>query len=127
MALKVIYALLVGIFISVFVGVGIDAFYQSPKYPEYPNEITISKNIDGSFNQEGQRVLENHEKEIQKVNLLRKKYNRNVSIIALSASVIIAMISIFLSKKALVISDGLLLGSLFTLIYSVIRGFGSDN
>jgi hypothetical protein len=37
------------------------------------------------------------------------------------------IISLTLFKKILLIADGVLLGSVFTLIYGIIRGFNSGN
>ncbi len=54
-------------------------------------------------------------------------YNRNVSIISVTAAVIILVASLTLFKRILLIADGLLLGGVLTLIYSIIRGFGTED
>lgn len=127
MALKVIYMILVGILVSIFVGVGIDAFYTAPEYPKYP-EMIVKAPVDGEIDDEASRkVMEDYQKEYDRVDKEHKIYNRNVSIIAIVSSVLIALVSIILHSKTSVISDGLLLGSVLTLLYSVARGFGSDN
>ena len=53
-------------------------------------------------------------------------YNRNVSIIAIVGSVILVVASLTLFKALPVIADGLLLGGVLTLLYSVIRGFETE-
>jgi hypothetical protein len=55
-------------------------------------------------------------------------YNRNVSIITLTAAVLLLVVSFYYEKKIIVLADGIMLGGLFTLIYSIIRGFiSTDN
>jgi hypothetical protein len=55
------------------------------------------------------------------------QYNKRVSIISLIAAIIILIVSVTAVRRFDVLSDGLLLGGVFTLIYSIIRGFMSDN
>ena len=54
-------------------------------------------------------------------------YNRNVSTIALAASILIVIASLTLFRTILLIADGLLLGGVLTLLYSVMRGFGAED
>lgn len=129
MFLKTIYIFLIGIFLTVFVGVGIVTFYPEPKYPETPKTIKYEY-----LNNDKEKISEEAIAEMEKydaINLEYQKnlkiYNRNVSIIALTASIIIVTISLTIFKNVVVITDGLLLGGVLTLIYSVIRGFGSDD
>ncbi|RLI44556.1 hypothetical protein DRO61_12030, partial [Candidatus Bathyarchaeota archaeon] len=56
-----------------------------------------------------------------------EKYNRDVSIISLVAAILILMISLMLFRKLLIIADGLLIGGVVTLLYSVARVFGSGD
>jgi hypothetical protein len=56
-----------------------------------------------------------------------KTYDRNTSIITLGAAVIFLVVSIIFEKKIKIIADGVMLGGLFTLIYSIGRGFASQN
>lgn len=55
-------------------------------------------------------------------------YNRNVSIISLSAAVVLLALSMFLEGRNIkVISDGVMLGGLFMLVYSIGRGIASQD
>jgi VIT1/CCC1 family predicted Fe2+/Mn2+ transporter len=54
-------------------------------------------------------------------------YNRNVSIMTLIAAVILLHVSFYFEKRVKVLPDSIMLGGLFTLIYSVIRGFLSND
>lgn len=128
MLIKYVYIVFVGILLAAFVGVGIAAFYKGPKYPETPIELRFPENKPQEATSEAyvQKQLEFDKKSevFQKQNA---DYSRNVSIIALLAAVIMLVLSLTLFKQILVIADGLLLGGVLTLAYSVIRGFGSND
>lgn len=129
MLLKHIYTVFLAVLIVTFVGVGISAFYKAPKYPEYPPELNFrTAPIDQSTNSaelmEKQIKFEKESRNFQKVN---ENYSRNVSTIALVASLIILVLSITLVTKIDFMSDGILLGGVFTLVYSIIRGFDAGD
>lgn len=130
MVLKLIYTILIGIFLAVFVGVGIAAFYPGPKFPEQPlllkycsPEIAKDAAQYAEFKSQAEKF-----DETEKVYQAQAQvYNRNVSIIAIIASIIIVIASLTLFRTILLIADGLLLGGVLTLIYSVLRGFGTED
>lgn len=130
MTLKLLYTLLIGIFIAVFVGVGIAAFYPALKYPEPPVSMKYGYSEpekDGKISEEARVEMEKYDQEQKDFQAKSQNYNRNVSILALVFSIVIVVISLTLFKKIYLIADGLLLGGVLTLLYSVIRGFGSDD
>jgi Na+/H+ antiporter NhaC len=127
MLIKFIYTLFLALLIALFVGLGIDSFYQSPKAPEYP-----SKSI--SIQKPGCEVTEEQQKIDQEFNQLQEKYskelktyNRNISIVALVSSIVILVFSLTFMAKIKMIADGILLGGVFTTAYGIIRGLMSDN
>lgn len=130
MLIKYVYIVFVGILLAAFVGVGIAAFYKGPKYPETPIGLRFpDAPIEKESTVSAQRIKEQLEfdensKEFQKQN---EEYSRNVSIIALVSAVVMLILSLTLFKQILVIADGLLLGGVLTLAYSVVRGFGSND
>jgi len=131
--IEIIYTLFLGIMISVFVGLGIAAFYPEPPYPEMPSDLKVysmpmEKSEENS--REAERILNSqkeYDKTIADYQKILNDYNRNVSIIALIASVLALSISLVLSHKLLVLADGVLLGGVITLLYSVARVFGSGD
>lgn len=130
MTLKLLYTLLIGIFVAVFVGVGIAAFYPALKYPEPPVSMKYGYSEpqkDGEISEEAKIEMEKYDQEQKDFQVKSQNYNRNVSILALIFSIVIVIISLTLFKKIYLIADGLLLGGVLTLLYSVIRGFGSDD
>ena len=124
--IKFIYTIFLALLIALFVGLGIDAFYPGPKAPQYPFELdqvkqgceqTIEQQtLAKEFNQAQTKYMEES-----------KPYNRNVSIISLVASIFILILSLTLLNKIKMIADGMLLGGVFTTLYSIIRGLMSDN
>ena len=43
MILRVVYTLFIGVLFAILVGVGIAAFYEEPKEPEYPSVLKIPR------------------------------------------------------------------------------------
>lgn len=130
MVLKLIYTFLIGIFLAVFVGVGIAAFYPGPKFPEPPTVIKYcSPEVGKDLEQfpELKAQIEEFDREEKEYQAKSQVYNRDVSILALTASILIVIASLTLFRKILLIADGLLLGGVLTLIYSVMRGFGTED
>ena len=129
MILKIIYSIFIGVLFAVLVGVGIAAFYPEPKPPEYPSALKIPR--EGGLNQPVFNELKGEQEEYDRLEKAFRQnleiYNRNVSIIAIVASIITLVVSLTLFKKLFLIADGLLLGGVLTILYSIIRGFGSGN
>lgn len=121
--IKYIYVLFLGIMISLFVGIGISTFYPGPKplaQPEltYADDGTMTK-VDRQKDAQFQREQEDFQKTAD-------LYRRNVSMISLVAALIILAISFALDRRLPIITDGALLGGVFTLIYSTGMGVSTS-
>ncbi len=131
MALKIIYSLFLALLVALFVGVGIAAFYPAPTMPEYPRELTAPApaTIDGNTAEslDQKMVREKYDADQKQFRKDDATYNKNVSIIAVVAAVIILVISLTLFQTIHLISDGLLFGGVLTLLYGIIRGFMGDS
>lgn len=131
MLIKYVYIVFIGILLAAFVGVGIAAFYKGPKPPEYPVELQYPEIKENAYiaTPSADRIKLQQEQDAQFKDFRKQDelYQRNVSIIALIAAVIMLVVSLTLVKQIEVIADGLLLGGVLTLGYSVIRGFGSND
>lgn len=130
MVLKLIYTFLIGIFLAVFVGVGIAAFYPGPKRPETPSSIKYGfseTDKKEALSAEYKAEIEKYDQAEKEYQLQSQTYNKNVSIYSLIASILIVITSLTLFKNILFIADGLLLGGVLTLLYSVIRGFDTQD
>ena len=126
MIIKYIYTIFLALLVALFVGLGIDAFHPGPKAPEYPAELEIAK--PGCEDTAEQKLIrENFNREQKDFTEKSKPYNRNVSIISLTAAIIILVSSLTLLAKIKMIADGILLGGVFTTVYSIIRGLMSED
>lgn len=131
MLIKYVYIVFLGLILATFVGVGIAAFYKSPTYPETPLSLKYPRSYAETFTAtpsaeyiKQQEAFDKQSKDFQdKLN----KYNQNVSMVSLGFAILMLIISLTFFKKISVIADGLLLGGVLTLAYSIIRGFNSND
>jgi hypothetical protein len=121
--LKTAYSFFIGILLAIFVGFGISAFYVQPVAPEYPNQVIGGKELTEKEKQVEQQ-FNVQQKEWEKK---MKPYNRNVSIMTLIAATVLVAISLLFEKKIKILSDGLMLGGIFTLLYSIGRSFAAQD
>ncbi len=122
--LRLVYTLFLGVLLAVFVGVGTATFYSSPRMPQYPIELNNGgKELTPSQIQ----IQNNYDQQIRVYDNAMKPYNRNTSIITLCVGVIFLVISLVFEHRIKLLADGVLVGGLFTLIYSIIRGFASQD
>ncbi|NBU33062.1 hypothetical protein EB118_05960 [bacterium] len=122
--LKLVYTFFLGLLMAIFIGVGINTFYPGPKAPVFPIELnTYGKEL----NADELKTQKQWDKTMEQHNNLMKPYNRNVSLIALIAAVVLLAASLVYENKIKVMADGVMLGGLFVLLYSLGRGFASEN
>lgn len=124
MDIKFIYSIFIGILIALFVGVGIAAFYEAPVAPSSPIPYEAPP-INPTASQTAQMQLQNNQtnQAWQDYQSKSQVYNRNVSIIALVAAIIILVLSLTILNQVPLFANSLLLGGLLTLIYAIGRGF----
>lgn len=121
--LKIVYTFFLGIFIALFIGLGISTFYEGPLQPEYPSEVSMEKTPQ-TVPTEAQLRYETDMKQYQ---VDYQSYSRNVSIIALASSVLLLVVSFILVGRNKVMTNGIMLGGLFTLVYAIIRAGMSED
>lgn len=125
MVIKLVYTLFLALLISLFIGLGISAFYKAPQRPEYP--VSIEFKVPGEQSEEEKAEMERFNIEQEEYSKALKNYSRNVSIISLVAAIIILILSLTLLNKIKMIADGILLGGVFIMAYSIIRGLMSED
>lgn len=124
--IQYIYTFFVGLFTAIFIGLGIAVFYEAPKAPEAPSwymSADTKRELTDAQKQEEQ-VFIAKQREHEKARLV---YNRNVSIIVLICAILILITSLTFASRLGVISDGLLLGGIFTLLYGIGVGMVTDS
>lgn len=130
MLIKYVYIVFIGILLAAFVGVGIAAFYKGPTAPDYPFSLKYQDPAVTRLATESAQMKidqEKYDSEFKQFQKLEEQYNKNVSIMAIVAAIIMLVVSLTLFKQILVIADGLLLGGVLTLSYGIVRGFGSND
>lgn len=120
---EIIYTTFIAILVALFFGLGISTFYIEPQSPQnHQIDYGIMTQYDKKTSPNN-----NYRTRLNEYQKASNEYNRNVSIIALILSVITIFVALFLISHVATISNGVLLGGIFTLIYSIIRGFSTDN
>jgi hypothetical protein len=130
-ALQTIFSFFLGLMVLALIGVGVNTFYPSPaeQYSKQmqdiarqmeainvkgaPDTITASDRADLARLQTEQNALQDQ------MDALMKVWGVNTSIILVLFATIVMSISLIRSEQLRVISNGLLLGGLFTMIYGV--------
>jgi hypothetical protein len=130
MVIKYLYVLFIGLLFALFIGIGISTFYERPPQPDTRPIYAPEKYGDttGSNSAEIRKTEIENERLYKEYDKKIKVYSRNVSIIAIVFAILALITSLTFIKKIQIISDGLLTGGIFTLIYSIIMGIESaDN
>jgi len=89
--------------------------------------VPLKPGEEATYSAQMQKEQMRYERLSNEYTKIRENYQRNVSILALSAAIIILVLSLTLLRHLLVIADGMLLGGVFTLLYSIVRGFESHD
>jgi hypothetical protein len=113
--LKIVFTIFIGVMVALFVGFGIEAFYPAPPYPNDLG-ITYAKEMTEAQQATAQALQTAYDEAV-------KLHNQITSIVVTAVAVIIMFVSMFLEKRNITLTNGLLLGGLFTLIYGSGVGF----
>ncbi len=127
--LRILYVIFVAVLLAAFVGVGIAAFYPSPKPPSFVGPVAVPYGLTPESTQSAQYIQQQQANVAAQNEYMQnsQSYSRNVSIIALAASIILLVLSLTLIKNIQIMADGVMLGGVLTLIYSLVRGFTSED
>lgn len=121
--LKIVYTLFLGLIVVLFVGMGIATFYESPKLPEYPIVTEEQAKVSSEVN----TTQVKYEQDYRAYEKVAEIYHRNVSIIAMIFAIVLLGVSFMLERRSSVITNGIMLGGVFVLIYSIGRGVASTD
>ncbi len=130
-ALQIIFSFFLGLMVLALIGVGVNTFYPSPQskvdteiqalYRQQEQLNRKSGNLPMSV--EDQRKSDEIQKKIDAINTANeaeiKDWARNTSIVLIIFATLVMSISLVRSEQLRVISNGLLLGGLFTVVYGV--------
>lgn len=119
--LRAFYTVFLAILIALFFGLGVAAFYEAPKRPTPTMAIEKEETVENKG-----EILE-YEANQREYEKSSQSYNRNVSMITLGLALVSVVAGLLLTNKILLLSDGLMLGGVITLVYSIIRGMQTED
>jgi len=130
-ALQTIFSFFLGLMVLAFVGVGVNTFYQQPSETNQKETQDIQRKISAfdmktsnrsltATEQAAMTRLQDQQNALQdKTDVQMKGWARNTSIILVILATVVMGISLVRSEQLKVISNGLLLGGLFIMVYGV--------
>lgn len=135
-ALQTIFSFFLGLMVVAVVGIGVNTFYEAPdqQFQDRMSELDrerqeIYRGREGGEKGEGalspadQRRVNEIDKEqsdiYAEIEDLRPAWARNTSIVLIVFATLVMGVSLVRSEQLRVISNGLLLGGLFTMVYGV--------
>lgn len=122
--LQVIFIVFIGLLAAFFVGLGVAAFYPSPQAPTYPEALSspgkVPTDQQAQAEADYRHQSDTYQKEVQ-------HYSRNVSVIALVAALLLLALSLTALAAVHLIGDGIMLGGVFILFYSIGRAMVGSN
>lgn len=130
-ALQIIFSFFLGLMVVAFVGVGVNTFYPSPETKAEPERQELQRELDQIYRNAGDKTPQGADK--LKADALQKQIDaindrvqkemqiwfRNTSIILIVFATLVMAVSLIRSEQLRVISNGLLLGGLFTMVYGI--------
>jgi hypothetical protein len=130
-ALQTIFSFFLGLMVLAFIGVGVNTFYPSPATQHEKEQLAISRQIEAvnltnqnksldATAQAQMKKLQDQQNALQDtINAEMKDWARTTSIILVIFATLVMMVSLVMSEQLRVLSNGLLLGGLFTMLYGV--------
>jgi len=124
-ALQTIFSLFLGLMVLALIGVGVNTFYPSPA-TQYDKQLQALYNKQSEVGVQGKDATSTAQQEAvqRQINDLQTKsqaaqepWARNTSIVLVLFATLVMGISLIRSDQLRVLSNGLLLGGLFTMVY----------
>lgn len=130
-ALQTIFSFFLGLMVLAFIGIGVNTFYPQPEYRESPEirelqreqERIWNRSSEGKPSEADQERIDEIQAELDELwkeeERVRQDWSRNTSIVLIIFATAVMGVSLVRSEQLRVISNGLLLGGLFTMVYGV--------
>ncbi len=131
-ALQTIFSFFLGLMVLAFIGIGVNTFYPQPKWERNPELERLHRQQDQIWNRDKEgkglsaadeaelEAIQEQITEIEEAEQDRSEtWTRMTSIILIVFATLVMGVSLIRSDQLRVISNGLLLGGLFTMIYGV--------
>jgi len=128
-ALQTIFSFFLGLMVVALIGVGVNTFYQSPSEKYQKEQQTLNRqmealniknpngNTDAATKAENAALQAKMNALQDKIDTEMKPWARNTSIILVLFATLVMTVSLIRSEQLRVLSNGLLLGGLFSMLY----------
>ena len=121
--LRSLYIIAIGLLFAGVVGMGVNAFYETPKYPacdieKLPRAVDSSETPAPDSDCKNKLDIYNEEKDAIDI---------NKSLIYIGISIIVIVVSILGLGKIEVIGDGMTMGGIFILFIGLVQSFSTEN
>lgn len=129
--LQTIFGFFLGLMVTSFVGVGVYTFYPSPERASRDRVVTLSRQqqevrnskAPGELTPEDRARIQSLQKDLDAIQdetqAASEAWGRRTSIILIALATLAMAVSLLRAVQLPVISNGLLLGGVFTMIYGV--------
>ncbi|MEX5296213.1 hypothetical protein QYM41_13130 [Kocuria sp. CPCC 205268] len=124
--LRTVYTVFLGVLLALFVGLGVATVHPGPEEPAPPPEIAMARES-RELAPEEQQQWASYEREWAAWEDRFMRYNRDVAVATLMVSVALLATGPAVERRRAVLGQGILLGGLFTLLHSVVRGLLSQD
>lgn len=121
--LRSLYVIAIGLLFAGVVGMGVNAFYETPEYPACDIEKlprAIDSNETPAPNSDCKNKLDIYNEEKDAIDI-------NKSLIYIGISIIVIVVSILGLGKVEVIGDGMTMGGIFILFIGLMQSFSTEN
>ena len=128
--LGVVFSMFLGIMVTAFVGVGVYTFYPPPQqFDEQLRELYERKQeikdaepaeeLTEAEREQIQALDDQRDQLIEDSRLARERWGRNTSIVLITFATLTMAVSLVRADQLLVLSNGLLLGGVLTMLYGI--------
>lgn len=126
--LHILFIIFIGLLVAILVGLGVQAFYPAPKYPDSPAAHAPLSGTPPQLTEEETKRQQGEWKQTQDdFQAKTRTYNRNAAAAVLALAIIVLVLSLTVLARTYLINDGFMLGGILTLFYSIIRSLMSEN
>ncbi|GGG65504.1 hypothetical protein GCM10011374_31720 [Kocuria dechangensis] len=123
--MRTVYMFFLGVLLALFVGLGIDTVHPAPPEPQMPPGVAMAQENRALTPSEKQE-MDAYQREWDRWEDDQQDYSGDVGLVALVGSVLLLGASLAVERRSRVLAGGVLLGGLFTLLYSIVRSLISQ-
>lgn len=136
--IELVYSVLIGVAVALFIGSGVWAIYPGPEFPEYPEASHSYKSshydLQGNLTEEGIKAQEKdnekyaeYDKQYRQYEKDQKAYHKTVAAIVLVPAALAFVAGVWLIRRNSVLGEGLAFGGIISAAYALVRAWSSSH